>query len=330
MKKPYYILRSGRVSRKENTLLYKDSTGQRRVLPIHDIESIYCFGELDANTSFYNFLGKNHIPLHFFDYYEHYTGSFMPKAYLLAGQVQVAQTLHYHHTNKRLYLASSLVDGASSNILKNLQYYKRKGIEEMETLIKQIEQLRLIISQAKDIQTLMGIEGSIRQLYYQGFEFIIKTFSMNGRSKQPPKNEINALLSFGNMMCYTTCMDVLYHTQLNPMISFLHQPGVRRYSLALDIAEIFKPIIVDRLIFSLLNKKVIQKKDFHKEFNSCILKDASRKKFLEAYDKKLKETIKHRILKKDISYKRLILLECYKLVKHVLNIESYQPFKMWW
>src|SRR5947207_3219725 len=77
-----------------------------------------------------------------------------------------------------------------------------------------------------------------------------------------PSNEVNAMISFVNSMCYTLCLDMIYHTQLNPTISFLHQPGERRYSLALDLAEIFKPVLADRLIFSLLNKKQIQDCDF--------------------------------------------------------------------
>ncbi|MBD0405058.1 type I-B CRISPR-associated endonuclease Cas1b [Flammeovirga sp. EKP202] len=330
MKKPYYFLNPGRVSRKDNTLRFKNKEGKQRVLPVTDIESIYCFGELDANTSFYNFMGKNGIPVHFFDYYEHYTGSFYPKEKLLAGQVQVAQTLHYHHKAKRIVLAQRFVDGASSNILKNLQYYRRRGMDQLSMIIEQIEELRMSIPFSRKVPELMGIEGNIRQVYYQAFDLIIKDFRMDGRSKQPPKNEVNALISFGNMMCYTTCMDMLYHSQLNPTISFLHEPGMRRYSLALDLAEIFKPILVDRLIFSMLNKRVIQEHDFQKELGKCVLKDSSRQKFLEAYDSKLKETIKHRDLQREVSYKRLVLLECYKLIKHILDVEEYQPFKIWW
>jgi CRISPR-associated protein Cas1 len=176
----------------------------------------------------------------------------------------------------------------------------------------------------------MGVEGNIRQTYYEAFEAIIQDFEMGNRTKQPPSNEINALISFGNMMCYTLCLDQIYHTQLNPTISFLHEPGVRRFSLALDLAEIFKPILVDRVIFTLLNKKQIRAEHFDKQVNSCLLKDSGRKIFVQAWDEKLKETIKHRTLNKQVSYKYLVRLECYKLAKHILKIEEYKPFKIWW
>lgn len=166
--------------------------------------------------------------------------------------------------------------------------------------------------------------------YYDAFGLIINDFEMGNREKQPPSNEVNALISFGNMVCYTLCLDQIYHTQLNPTISFLHEPGARRYSLALDLAEVFKPILVDRLIFSLLNKKQIQSKDFDKKLNGCFLKESGKKTFMQAWDEKLKETIMHRSLKKKVSYKHLVRLECYKLVKHILKIEEYKPFKIWW
>jgi CRISPR-associated protein Cas1 len=177
---------------------------------------------------------------------------------------------------------------------------------------------------------LMGLEGNIRITYYQAFDLIINDFEMGNRSKQPPSNEVNAMVSFVNMMCYTLCLDMIYHTQLNPTISFLHQPGSRRFSLALDMAEVFKPLLADRLIFALLNKKVIQKNDFDYRLNYCLLKGAGRKKVVRAWDEKLNETIKHRSLGRSVSYKHLVKLECYKLVKHILGMEEYKPFKAWW
>jgi CRISPR-associated protein Cas1 len=178
---------------------------------------------------------------------------------------------------------------------------------------------------------LMGIEGNIRQTYYGAFDAIVgQTFCMDGRSKRPPQNELNALISFGNMLCYTACLSTIYHTQLNPTISFLHEPGARRYSLALDLAEVFKPILVDRLIFRMINKRQLQPSDFRSEVGGCVLKDAARKRFVQGFDEQLKETIKHRALGRSVSYRHLVKLECYKLQKHLLGLEEYRPFKAWW
>lgn len=334
MKKTYYLFNPGRMSRKDNTLKFtpvdeNGVEGTPKYIPVEGVSDLYCFGALDANSALYNFLGKEQIAVHFFDYYEHYTGSFLPKEYLLAGKMQIAQTKHYISKGKRILIAQKFIEGAAFNILKNLRYYQSRG-KDLAGCIEAIERYSGFIGQSADIDTLMGIEGNIRQVYYNAFDVILNDFAMNGRSKQPPKNEVNALVSFGNMMCYSLCLGQLYHTQLNPTISFLHEPGYRRYSLALDLAEIFKPILVDRVIFKVLNKREIQAKDFDMQVNGVALKESAKKIFVRAFEERLNETIKHRALNRSVSYKHLVKLECYKLTKHLLDMELYKPFKSWW
>ncbi len=334
MKKTYYLFNPGRLSRKDNTLKFipmdeNGREGQPKYIPVEGVSDLYCFGSLDANSALYNFLGKAGISIHFFDYYEHYTGSFQPKEYLLAGKMQIQQTKHYLDSEKRLKIAKKFIEGSAFNIIKNLRYYHNRN-KDLEAQLVKIEELNGKIGSAKAIAELMGIEGNIRQNYYSGFDTIINEHAMEGRSMRPPLNEVNALVSFGNMLCYTQCLDQIYHTQLNPTISFLHEPGYRRYSLALDLAEIFKPILVDRVIFRVLNKKEIQSKDFDIQVNRVILKESGKRTFIKAFEERLAETIAHRTLKKKVSYKHLVKLECYKLSKHLLEMETYQPFKIWW
>ncbi|WP_143959481.1 type I-B CRISPR-associated endonuclease Cas1b [Litoribacter populi] len=334
MRKTYYLFNPGRISRKDNTLKFTpvDESGKEgtpKYLPVEGISDLYCFGALDANSAMYNFLGKAGISVHFFDYYEHYTGSFMPKEYLLAGKMQIQQTKHYLSPTRRLAIAGKFVEGAAFNICKNLRYYQNRG-KDLEGSLEKIGNLAEQIGGANNVQALMGVEGNIRHVYYQAFDGILKDHAMEGRSKQPPMNEINALISFGNMMCYTFCLGQIYHTQLNPTISFLHEPGYRRYSLALDIAEIFKPLLVDRTIFRVLNKREIQSKDFDFHVNKVVLKESGKKVFIKAFEERLNKTLKHRVLKKQVSYKSLVKLECYKLSKHLLDMETYRPFKVWW
>jgi CRISP-associated protein Cas1 len=334
MKKNYYLFNPGRLSRKDNTLKFtpvdeNGTEGQPKYIPVEGVDNLYTFGSLDANSALYNFLGKEQISVHFFDYYEHYTGSFMPKDYLLAGKMLIAQADTYSKPKKRMLLAQKLVEGAAFNMLKNLRYYNNREKDTAEQITR-IEELMLQIPLAGDVEILMGVEGNIRLCYYDAFDVIIGDFEMGARTKQPPSNEVNAMVSFVNSMCYTACLDAIYHTQLNPTISFLHQPGERRYSLALDLAEIFKPLLADRLIFTLLNKKMVQACDFDSKLNRCLLKESGRKVVVKAWDEKLGETIKHRSLGRSVSYKHLIKLECYKLSKHILGIEEYKPFKAWW
>ncbi len=335
MKKTYYLFNDGRMSRKDNTLCFIAKNKEHKelpakYLPIETIESMFVFGSLDVNSSLLNYLGQKHISLHFFDYYEHYTGSFMPKDYLLAGKMQIEQTKTFLNQKRRMHIAHQLIEGAANNMLRTLRYYQNRDRDLLDS-ISAIEQLLVEKEQQKDIAGIMGIEGNIRQNYYSTFDDIITDFNMEGRSRQPPSNEINALISFGNMICYTLTLDMIYHTQLNPTISFLHEPGYRRYSLALDISEVFKPILVDRLIFRLLNKRELRESHFDKHMNGCHLIESGRKIFMLAWEEKLNETIKHRTLNKNVSYKQLVKLECYKLSKYILNDElEYKPFIIWW
>lgn len=337
MKKAYYLFNPGRMSRRDNTLQFSPVTpdeveraSRPRYLPVEGISALYIFGEVDANSSMYNFLGKHSIPVHFFDYYQHYTGSFSPKEYLLSGQMVVAQAKAYLSKKERLLIAKAFVESASFNILKNLRYYGNRG-RELGDHITQIERLREQLPAVASVQELMGVEGNCRQQYYDTFEQIVEGYAWDGRRKRPPTNELNALVSFGNSLCYTACLDAIYNSQLNPTISFLHEPGVRRFSLALDIAEIFKPILVDRLIFRLCNKRELREEHFQIIDHACLLTESGRKVVVQAWEEKLQSKIQHRKLNRQVSFRHLIRLECYKLAKYLLGMEpKYEAFTIWW
>ena len=334
MKKTYYLFNPGRLQRQDNTLKFtpydEDGNEQKpRFLPVENVQELYCFGNLESNSALYNFLGKEQIPIHFFDYYENYTGSFMPRENLISGKMLISQVRFQQNKKKRIVLAQRILTGAAFNMVKNLKYYNTRG-KDLGSIIPSIENLSARILETKNIDELMGVEGNIRKNYYEAFDLIINDFDMQGRSYRPPLNEINALISFGNMMCYSQCLRTIHQTQLNPTISFLHEPGTRRFSLSLDLAEVFKPLLVDRVIFKVLNKKMIQSCDFEEKLNRILLRVNGKKAFVQAFEDRLTETINHRTLNRSVSYKHLIKLECYKLQKHILEIEEYKPFKMWW
>lgn len=338
MKKTFYLFNPGQMERKDNTLKFtpyaidEDGTehaGQPRYLPVEDINEFYCFDSLKANSSLFNFLGQKDVCMHFFDYYENYTGSFMPRDALLSGRMLLAQTAAYQNKKKRVAIAQKFIDGAAYNMVRNLMYYNRRG-KDMEHFINTINELAKKIPETAEVDELMGVEGLIRKTYYEAFDLILNDFVMGERSKQPPQNEVNALISFGNMMCYTQCLRAIHQTQLNPTISYLHTPGERRFSLCLDISEIFKPIIIDRVIFRVLNRREIQEKHFDWKLNRCLLNESGKKVFVRAIEDKLEETFQHKSLGRKVSFRHLIKLECYKLAKHLLGMEEYKPFKMYW
>lgn len=305
----------------------------KRPIPVNDIEAIYLFGECDLNARFFNFLGKHRIPLHFFNYYGFYSGSFWPRQEVISGYTTVQQVLLYADPKKRVNLARTLVEGASFNILKTLRYYNAASRgHDLRAWIETIESNRTLLAGATDVPTVMGIEGTVRATYYEAWGEILgpSWAEFQKRVRRPPDNPVNALISFANSLCYTLCLSEIYRTALNPTISVLHQPGHRRFSLALDVSEIFKPAIVDRLIFRLINNGEIGPKHFDQTLNFCHLNKTGREIFIKAWEERLRDTFEHRTLKRRVSYRQLVRLECYKLQKHMIGIQTYEPFKCWW
>lgn len=321
VKKNYYLLSEGILKRKENTIYFVNDKGTKP-LPINKIRSIYAYGQITISSQVINLFAKEGILIHFFNYYGYYNGSYYPRESLLSGDLLIKQAEYNIDFNKRLELAKLFVEGAAKNILKVLAYYK---------IGNNIKNILTELNKARRITEVMNVEGRIRAEYYNYFDDILPDdFKMECRSRQPPTNMINSLISFGNSMMYSTVLTELYNTQLNPTISYLHEPAERRFSLALDLSEIFKPFLVDRIIFYLVNKKMITEKDFNQDLNCCLLNDKGRNTFIKEYNKRLEKTIKHKDLGRKVSYQKLIRLEAYKLKKHFLGLEKYDPFVIWW
>ena len=365
MKQNFYILKSGKVIRKQNTVYFisrKDELTPKihqdgedpefilevdgeessidlpdtsdkpeyvkRALPVEQISAIFAYGRVSITSGVISLLSKYRIPIHFFGYYGHYESTLLPKEALLSGEMHVRQAAHYIDPVKRMVIARALVSGAAQNILKNLEYYQNKGLDREITSIRNALGG---VGLCRNVAELMAVEGNIRSTYYATFDRILRSdFSFGERSRRPPKNPTNAMISFGNSLMYGVVINAIYHTQLDQTISFLHEPSARRFSLALDIAEVFKPFLVDRTIFKLVNKGMISPDDFDTDLNSCLLNDSGRRLFVTEFNSRLDTTIKHRTLKRSVSYGRLPYLECLKICKHLTGLGQYEPFIIWW
>ncbi len=392
----YYVLSNGRVKRENNSLVIENTQGDKKPVPVEDVDSLYVYGEVDLNTRLLNFLTTKHIPLHLFNYYGYYAGSYYPREYLHSGYMLVQQVNHYSNPEYRMVLARELVRAAAHSMLRNIAYYanRKEGtvglpgedadptgeigqdapagpvpptdeqeeaavdavidaavssdpFEERDVFISDlvfdedprplrqlqssIVRLAAEIDGKPRIDDLMGIEGKMREQYYQAWRHILREgWMFERRVRRPPDNEVNALISFGNAVVYTACLSEIYRTQLAPTISYLHEPGARRFSLALDLSEIFKPLIVDRAIFRLINTGQMTPKHFDNSMEGCFLSEAGKRLFLQALEERMLATIKHRRLGRHVSYRHLIRLECYKLIRHFAGIEDYRAFRAWW
>ncbi|MBM7854575.1 CRISPR-associated protein Cas1 [Desulfohalotomaculum tongense] len=330
MKKTIYIFSSGELKRKGNTL-YFETEENKRYIPVENVGEIMIFGEVGFNKKFLEFISVKEIILHYFNYDGYYMGSFYPREHLNSGYMILKQAEHYMDEQKRIELARRFVTGAGKNIRQVLKYYNNRGCD-LRNGLSRVEELASSIPAVQDISRLMALEGNMREQYYKCFDNICQNpdFVFEERSRRPPRNYMNTLISFGNALMYTMVLSEIYKTHLDPRIGFLHATNFRRFTLNLDVAEIFKPIIIDRLIFSLIRKKMITKKHFDKNTEGIMLKDKGKQIFVQQLDEKLKATIKHREIGRQVSYRRLIRLELYKLAKHLIGEKVYEPFVANW
>lgn len=330
MKQSFYVYNNGDLRRKDNTLQFISYDGEKKDKPIERISDIYIMSEMSFNTNFISYISQYGIPMHFFNYYNYYTGSFYPRKSLLAGNLLVKQVESYLDYGKRMELAIKFIEAAADNIYRNLRYYNARD-KDVTVFMQEIDYLRKKIAKSTSIEELMGVEGNIRRQYYMAWNIIVnQEINFEKRVMHPPDNMINSLISFVNSLVYAKVLSEIYHTQLDPTISYLHEPGVRRFSLCLDLSEVFKPLIGDRLIFSLLNRRQITEDSFTQELNFLHLKKEASQLIVVEFEKRMKKTIMHKQLGKKVSYQYLMRLEAYKLIKHLIGEQKYEGFKIWW
>lgn len=323
-----YIFSTGELFQKDFSIVFRNEA-KNFYLPVKDTRELYCFNDVTLSTKLLQLFSKAGIVVHFFGYYENYIGTFYPKEYLLSGRLTVAQALAYDR--ERLKIAKPIVNGIAENIHFTLYHYYRHGKPELKDYLDWLKKtIPSLIDSVVNIQQLLSFEGAIWARFYDTFSLILpEDFAMNRRVKRPPDNPINALVSFGNTLLYTKTITEIYHTHLNQTISFLHEPAERRYSLSLDLSEVFKPIIVFKTIFDCVNnRKITVEKHFDKKLNYALLNDMGRKAFIEAFDERINQTFEHSKLKRRISYKQAIRIDGYKLIKHILEGNEFIPFRM--
>src|SRR3989338_3714618 len=274
-----YITNSGTLSRKDNSLIF-ESEQSKRIVPVKDVDNILVFSQITINSKLIEFLSSVNIPVYFYNYHGFYVSTLSPRRKNISGKLLIEQVKHYTDSEKRLIIAKEFVSASMHNMRKTLMQYELK--EEAEKMNSFDESVERIVT----VQNLMLKEAESKEFYYQQLNKIItdEQFTFVKRVRQPPDNYINTLISFGNSLLYTTVLSEILKTQLDPTIAYLHEPFQRRYSLNLDIADIFKPLIVDRIIFSLINRQQIKPEHFDKELNYCYLNKEGRMIFLKEYD----------------------------------------------
>jgi CRISPR-associated protein Cas1 len=235
------------------------------------------------------------------------------------------------YIDKRLLIARAIVHGIADNVHEVLYHYYRHGKKDLKPLLDWLKKdVKEFLSKEPHIKQILFIEGQIWHKFYDSFKhFLPDDFIINKRVNRPPDNPMNALISFGNTLLYTKTISAIYRTHLNQSISFLHSPREGRFSLSLDLCEVFKPIIVFKTIFDLVNNKKLQvTKHFDKSVNYALLNKEGKQLFITAFEDRINESFMHPKLKQKTTYKSALRYDAYKLIKFLVEDKPFVPFRL--
>jgi len=318
MSKPYYIIGNLVVLRKKNTI-YVMSKSEKKPLPVEGIKSLFCIGSVTVKAGALKMLLRRGIPVHFFGHHGDYIGSALPLNKHTSGTALIKQVEHYTNKEKRLEIAHEIVRGIRKTIRWTLRKLGDQRYKEIEPSIK-----------AESIYELLGYESNAWNMLYDSLSRKLeeKGILFIGRSKRPPTDRINAIISYTNSILYATALSEIMHTPLDPRIGFLHETYEKRFALSLDIADLFKPLITPRVVVRAVNRG-LKDEWFHKDVG-IFLTTTGKRAITAEIEKILTTTVKHPTLRRNISIRYAMRLEAYKLLKHIIGDKKYKAFSPWW
>lgn len=329
MKKRFYIFSSGILQRQDNSLVYITKKG-KEYIPIYQTESIYVFGSCTLNKAVFQILSEYNIVLLFFSYYGRYIGSYLPRQNYI-GQITQLQIELFKDKNKVFQYQKEIIYTSIYNMIAVLKYYQKKRQIKFE----QTEQLQSINEDVLALELdkqnkLLILEARSKQIYYSTFNQIIKNndFKFVTRSMYPPRDSINAIMSYGYALLYGVIETSLYCSHLLPHLGIIHGQTKSENSLKYDLADIFKPILVDRLIFRMINKKQLSLDYFTSKNDATYLSKEGSILFIEEFENTLKSTIT--VANRKLSYRSIIKKEIYKIESSLKNKSKYIGYKMRW
>lgn len=323
--KEIYIFRDSKLSKKDDTI-YMESENKKEYIPVASIDVIHIFGDFSCTKPLLELIARYDIILYLYNYVGKCVGIFTPSTQKGNGTILLSQCRAYDDIEKRISIARQIVIAATETMIENLKYYNRRG-KKLEEEITSIKYNLSILASQTSVEHIMAIEGRIHTIYYSAFNKIITQdgFEFTVRSRKPPKDPVNTLISFLNTLVYNEVLSQIFTTSLSPAISYLHSSNERKYSLNLDIAELFKPILTDQVIFSVLNKKMIQKEDFVVK-DGVYMKENAKRLLVEQFHHKLCTSIQQSKQEKPTTYQQLIRQELMKLQRYLIDGEGYLPY----
>lgn len=307
-------------------------------VPLNNLEGICTFGYQGISPALMEECLERNIGISFFNQ----NGRFRARITgTIDGNVVLRKTQYRWSDDDELGLsiARNFIIGKVYNTIHLLKQFRkahpmRINQDEMDSTIRylngRIEEIRLV----KNLDSLRGLEGQTASRYFQILDQLIlqqkESFFFHGRSRRPPLDRMNALLSFTYSLLANEVTSSLEGVGLDPYVGFLHRDRPGRRSLALDVMEELRPVMADRFVLNLVNRKQIQAEDFIvKENSACLLTDEGRKKFFRLWQEQKDVIIVHPFLKEKIKWGLIPHVQSLLLARYLRDdLDEYPPF-MW-
>lgn len=318
----------------KNLNLLKDQESLARI-PLHNIEAICTFGHQGASPALMSQCMEQNISITFFSssgrFRGRVTGELNGNVTLRRKQYRLAD-----EEEECVRLASHMIIGKifnSEQLLKRTvrDHALRVDTDRLSNVIGRLREARRAISECRDLESLRGIEGSAASAYFSVFEESIlqqkEVFFFKGRNRRPPLDPVNALLSFAYSLLASETAAALEGVGLDSYVGFLHRDRPGRNSLALDLMEELRPLIVDRFVLKIINRQQFTSSDFIiKENGAVILTDAARRNFLQLWQKEKQQPITHPFLKEKVSWGLIPHVQALLLARHLRgDLDAYPP-----
>ena len=301
-------------------LKQEDGTWNKRSLPAQTIEQIVLMGNPQITGDALTYALDLGMPVHYLTYFGKYLGSALP-GYSRNGQLRLAQFELYRDTEKRLELVKAIVAAKIRN-QRSLLY--RHGQKD--------NPLKLRKSQVQEQQTLdqvRGIEGLAAREYFSYWNGILKHgWTFPGRKRRSPSDRVNALLSFAYGLLRVQVTAATHIVGLDPYIGYLHEVHHGQPAMVLDLMEEFRPLVADSLVISVVNNREIKPEEFTESLGAYRLSEVGRKKFLQAFERKMSDEFKHPVFGYRCSYRRAIELQARLLGRHLQEKVAYKPLML--
>ncbi|MED3526414.1 type I-C CRISPR-associated endonuclease Cas1c [Bacillus thuringiensis] len=305
-------------------------------LPLHNLESIVSFGYSGTSPALMGYCAEKNISLVFLTVYGQFLARVIGKS---KGNV-ILRKKQYRISEDEIMsakIARNFIIGKIYNnkwVIERMtrDYPLRIDIEQFKTISQHLSSIILEVRMCEDLERLRGLEGQAATSYNKLFNQMIlqqkEDFYFNRRSRRPPLDNVNAMLSFAYTLLANDMASALEGVGLDAYVGFLHRDRPGRVSLALDIMEELRGVYADKFVLSLINKKVINKGDFLKKENGAvIMTDEARKKFLVAWQNKKLEKITHPYLGEKISWGLVPHAQALLLARYLRNdLDEYPPF----